>query len=785
MSPRLGSNRIWWTLAASGLLCGVWASVGRADAVSLRNGVQVEGRVGKIASIYQPPNPAAAETTATPIVFTDDGLRRTYFPRTLVRDDGYAVRNPAQEKIRIAKRVAVSNKRIGTVGPVIRITPFDEYGNRSYTMRAPAGALTVIQGMTEITPIYTKVEGLVVEQSYVWDMRVATNSIPRDTLTAVVRRAIDPKNANQRLQIVRLYTQAERYEDARQELAACILDFPELADLKKLEQELTQLAAGRLLREVELRRDVGQHQHANYLLEELQKLGPMHLSAEASVRIRDLLAEYAEQFKLGQQTIKQMKEFHAKASGDKLRMKLQPTVDEIERNMNFNTLARMADFVRLADDDKMTPEQKLALAISGWVLGSGGGTDNLAVAMSAVEVRDLVREYLRTKQPADREMILSQLTSLEGASAANVAKILANMKPPLDPPQTDDQESRPGYYEVSIPGTTEQAEFTYHVQLPPQYDPYRRYPCVVTLGGTGLKAKDQLQWWTGVYDAQRGIHTGQAPRHGYVVIAVDWVADRQRSYEFSAREHAAVLYSLRDACRRFSIDTDRVFLSGHSTGGDAAWDIGLAHPDLWAGVIPIVAGTDKFIGRYSDNVKYVPFYFVSGELDGDKMSRNGPQFDRYMQYGANDVMIVDFQGRGHEHFQEELPRIIEWMNVHRRDFFVKNWKVQSMRPWDNFFWFAEFNNFPAKTMASPASWPPPKGTAAAKLEGRVTDNNGVVIDSHGAKMTVWLAPEFIDFTRKVSINGKSRTVNPSLETLLEDVRTRGDRLHPFWAKVEP
>ncbi len=25
---------------------------------------------------------------------------------------------------------------------------------------------------------------------------------------------------------------------------------------------------------------------------------------------------------------------------------------------------------------------------------------------------------------------------------------------------------------------------------------------------------------------------------------------------------------------------------------------------------------------------------------------------------------------------------------------------------------------------------------------------------------------------------------PSLEVMLEDVRTRGDRQHPFWAKVE-
>ena len=52
-----------------------------------------------------------------------------------------------------------------------------------------------------------------------------------------------------------------------------------------------------------------------------------------------------------------------------------------------------------------------------------------------------------------------------------------------------------------------------------------------------------------------------------------------------------MLNSLRDACRRFSVDSDRVFISGHSMGGDAAWDLGTAHPDLWAGMIPIAHAT--------------------------------------------------------------------------------------------------------------------------------------------------------------------------------------------------
>ena len=51
---------------------------------------------------------------------------------------------------------------------------------------------------------------------------------------------------------------------------------------------------------------------------------------------------------------------------------------------------------------------------------------------------------------------------------------------------------------------------------------------------------------------------------------------------------------------RFFHDGDRVFLTGHSMGGDAAWDIALAHPDLWAGAIPLVATTGKSISTPSE-----------------------------------------------------------------------------------------------------------------------------------------------------------------------------------------
>ena len=49
----------------------------------------------------------------------------------------------------------------------------------------------------------------------------------------------------------------------------------------------------------------------------------------------------------------------------------------------------------------------------------------------------------------------------------------------------------------------------------------------------------------------------------------------------------------------------------------------------------------------------------------------------------------------------------------------------------------------------------------------------------------------VDFSRRINVSVNARrltsragSVQPDPRVLLEDVRTRGDRQHPFWAKVE-
>ena len=91
------------------------------------------------------------------------------------------------------------------------------------------GSKDVIQGITVLTPEWAKVEGL----KYVWDMRIATSTIPRDTLHKILLKNINPKSAEDFKKIAGFYLQGERYEEARAVLEGIQAAFPNQADLKE------------------------------------------------------------------------------------------------------------------------------------------------------------------------------------------------------------------------------------------------------------------------------------------------------------------------------------------------------------------------------------------------------------------------------------------------------------------------------------------------------------------------------------------------------------------------
>jgi hypothetical protein len=127
------------------------------------------------------------------------------------------------------------------------------------------------------------------------------------------------------------------------------------------------------------------------------------------------------------------------------------------------------------------------------------------------------------------------------------------------------------------------------------------------------------------------------------------------------------------------------------------------------------------------------------------------------------------------------------MSLKKRSFFPKSIDAVSMRPWDCFFWWLEMAGPPPKTVVLPAQWPPVGRPLA--IDGKTTPTNSVVVHCGADRVRIWLSPELIDFSRPITVtlDGRRLTrdgVEPDVDVLLEDLRLRADRQHPFWAVVD-
>lgn len=753
----------------------------RADRVELADGRVLEGRFARLPGVaVDPLAEARGGTAGEPILMCDDELTRTMVSKRKVAKVEEAPLDPGIERVKIPQRIPENGRRVAGVGGILETTPFDAFGRRILSLTTAGGRVDVVQGITEITPRWTRVEGVQTEKPLLLDMRLATTSIPPDVLERVISQHIDRTNPDERLRVVRLLLQGDRYDDATRELDEVLADFPDLAELAKERRTITQLSAARVLDEIGMRGRVGQDRLA---LQMLETFPVEHVEGEVLEAVREARDRYRDRRDLATRLMAAVRERLAALGDGEPPAEAAAIIDEMQRELSFSSLDRLATFNRVGTDPAIPPDRAVALAISGWLQGAAMAGDNFKVALSAHRVRDLLRDYLRAQDHAEREALLARLRSEEAGDPATIAQLAAHMKPPLDPPEP----LSTGLFEVSVPNLAGEGETRCLVQVPPEYDPLRRYPAIVSLHSASSTPLNQIEWWAGL-PGPDGTRLGQAARHGAIVIAPAWGRPHQSSYDYSPHEHATVLASLREALRRFSIDTDRVFLSGHSLGGDAAWDIGLSHPDLWAGLMLIAPSAGRYVTHYWANARTLPLYVVGGELDRGGIQRNTTDLDRYFSKGY-DATYVEYRGRGHEHFSDEILRIFDWMGRKKRAFFPKEFEAVSMRPWDRFFWWVEMEGLPPRTVVLPEQWPPAAGVRPFQIEAKAGATNSLSVRCGADRVRVWLSPELIDFTRPVTVTLDGQRLlkgqaTADTQVMLEDLRLRCDRQHPFWAVVE-
>ncbi|MFP6770380.1 MAG: hypothetical protein VB859_19555 [Planctomycetaceae bacterium] len=762
--------------AAVLLLTGLLISPGLiAGEIRLSDGTLLRGRIRPLQSLSLASQRSVGELTTYPIVEASTSLKRYFVPSRSVAELNNDADLDRFETFELSTRKSRFSTQVQSLGVPIEVGPFDDFGRRKLVFRMKDRPLNVYQSVTRLTPHHATV----VARNLGWTHGIATNALPPDVLDRWLRRVTDASSLDDRLAIARFYLQANMYKQAGGELQKIQRDFPDQqAKIDSPQAKLDELVGQKIIDELKRRRENGQHRLFRAALE---KFPAERLSSTIRQQVREMIREDRKQQDQLASAKRLLAGELAAITEVTLRDGLKPLVAEMTAKLDLESLVRLDAFLRFADDTTLSPAEKLALAGSGWLLGAGNAITDPRDATTLLQARNLLLGAVRANE-ADRSGLVSRMESLEGISPERVSQLISGLPPLVETPA-----ARPG---VPLHLTAPDADFGYWILLPPEYNPYHSYPTLVILHDAGGSPRASLGWWAGTEQKPRPVR-----QRGYILMAPELpgVTGPSTSTPTGTRKnnptrlqvgpalHEAVRRSLVDARRRFHIDSDRTFLSGHGQGAAATFEIGMSHPDWFAGIIQIAGAMTDYCTYYWANARKLPWYVVNGKLDRPRLEKNAMGLNRMLRHRFP-IVYCEYVGRGYESFAEELFAIIDWMDRQKRSKDPRELEVGTLRSSDNRFHWVRMNGLPLTETRG-------KRMKPLRLAARITPGNSITVSSAARATTLWLSPDLIDFQRRVQIrvNGrrdKSRFLTPSVSDMVADFHQRADREKLYWLRLD-
>ena len=147
----------------------------------------------------------------------------------------------------------------------------------------------------------------------------------------------------------------------------------------------------------------------------------------------------------------------------------------------------------------------------------------------------------------------------------------------------------------------------YEIYVPSNYDASKKYPVVFALHGSGqrsqsldmvLKRYQMATVWA--KDSEAGINECivLAPQCASKDDSDNWTTlmtyrSGEAENAFQMTDYSVAAYNLLEkTMEEYSVDKDRIYMTGLSAGGFATYAIAIAHPDTFAALVPVCGGAD-------------------------------------------------------------------------------------------------------------------------------------------------------------------------------------------------
>jgi pimeloyl-ACP methyl ester carboxylesterase len=785
----------------------------------------------------------------------DDGPRRTIFSPDLVNDDPTAISDRKKPKdlqpdpILSAKSIIYppSPGKVSSIRKVLELEPWNDKWIRNQRIQTvdpetkTVSTRKIEQHLSIMTPYYIRVDATKVPWSEYYltseygaegvakllASRPELKGVPRTdnkppevlaagaigvigapggqghifaALAILSGSARDRERAEWRYRLFHFYLDAGWLDAAETELAGIAREFPQyLSEVEKARSAVKKERARQRVDELEDALGAGQYRALgriladlqdpnpgeNYLTKTIERAQAIKLSYESAIeqaqQTRAFLGDLSSAVPTPPDWLKEAAKLIADEMPDELFLKFKEG-DPPCRLEAFRTQAdQAARRIKNCQKPDHTPAELLSYAVTGWLLGNSSAEANVQAAEKLWRGRRFLLDYQKTADAKERGDLLKAFRK-DVNLPVDVMERLVKTLPPVE--AEEKVATTPMEFEAIAPG--KRKGVPYLVQAPPEYSHGRDYPLLIILHNFGDKTKDLLQRFQPF-----------AARHGFLLVAPNWNDLGDDGYTYSREEHAAVTDVLRDVRRRFQVDSDRVFLFGLGQGANMAFDIGLAHPDLFAGVMPMGGGPYYQAERCWHNAQYLPFYVVNGDHAGESHKQTYQQFQHWVVRNYP-VLYVQYKGRGAEWFGGELPNLFDWMKRKKRANPVTQLgtdgnggplgsEFQSMRSTDNRFYWLTSDAIDKKHVVDGGEW---KGSVTPATVTAVIRDNQITAKTYGLnQLTIWLGRTQVDFDKPISVVINLKAVRnpakltPSLEIMLEDFILRGDRQRLNVAKM--